>query len=78
MAPASKGSLDAARDALVGIGMEDVQVRVDDAPSGGRALVAAFENRRYTLCDQDCLPEALGVLSRNAGDGIMRPTCHEI
>ena len=61
-------ALTAIRDELVALGLEDVQVRIEQTAQGQRRLVGSFENRRYTLIEQDCLPDVLAVLDRGAGE----------
>jgi hypothetical protein len=67
--PAGGSATMAAQTALVAEGFEDVRVRLVDAPDG-RALVAAYENRRYTLNQRDGAEVGLAILVRHAPEGV--------
>ena len=57
---------EAAVEALVGLGFEDVRVWSEE---GGRVLAASYENRMYTLSEQDGIRAGMAALAACAPTG---------
>lgn len=62
-------NIDSARSDLVEIGFEDVRVRIENE-AGTRRMVASFENRRFTLRQEDGIRAGLAILANRAPTGI--------